>query len=221
MWRQSCFRVFSPLKVWTKVHIFLVFLVYVWSSSFWFHNAIVQTKQNKTIHDVPTSCRHHLRELCLPIPVTDWFVEGRASDVGMLSVQRVAFYRTLNDWRKMNEHSHFVAAIIIIIKHLVSSSPRAIVPHFVLLHCFSFFPGTDDSLPELPVIGLKVWTIQKVVLNARNKPNHGSVWFRPRPTLLGGLRFSCMVQTVVQWRFHTCNFGSEQTKKSEIPDQIG
>ncbi len=55
----------------------------------------------------------------------------------------------------MNEQINFVAAIIII-KH--------VLPRFILF-CFVVFPfsGSDDSLSELPINGLKVRTIFKKV----------------------------------------------------------
>lgn len=35
----------------------------------------------KELQDAPSSCRHHLRELRLPVPVTDLFADGRTSDL--------------------------------------------------------------------------------------------------------------------------------------------
>ncbi len=55
----------------------------------------------------------------------------------------------------MNEQINLVAAVmIIIIKHLVSS-PQALLR--LILFCWVFpFSGSDNSLPELPVIGPKI-----------------------------------------------------------------
>ncbi len=107
------------------------------------------------------SCPPNLCELCLPVLTINWFVDGRASDVGVLLIQQGTFYRSLNEWRKMNEQIHFVAAIItIIIKHLVSFSPHVL--SWLISFCCIVFPP-NNSPPELPAIGSKVRTTQKMV----------------------------------------------------------
>ena len=96
------------------------------------------------------------------------------------------------------------------VKHLLSSSP-CVRPWLILLPCFFFF--FDDSLPELPVIGLKVRTKNNV---CTPETNQTVVQFYPDRDCL-----FLSDQGLVVWSglwskevWNSCNFGFDQTGQS-------
>ncbi len=102
----------------------------------------------RTIHAIPMLLSSPT--WALPLPVIDWFVDGRAC-VGVVSAQQEVFYHSLNEWRKMNEQIHLNSDSI---KHLVSSSPAY---SLYLLHCFSF---------------ISFWRETRTSCNWSESPNH-------------------------------------------------
>lgn len=91
--------------------------------------------------------------------------------------------------------------------------------HFVLLDGFSFSqfwqqPATVSCDCSESLIH------PKSVFFTRNEPNHDSVWSDPRPHLFIRPRFKLSGLDCGQGRFHTCNFGLDQTEKSKGSDQM-
>ena len=79
------FNGFSHLKVWTKVDFFVILYTFdPLSAGLTFKKFCKCTTELCTT--LPMPCGHYVHELRLPFFDIDWFVDGCASDVGVLSV---------------------------------------------------------------------------------------------------------------------------------------
>lgn len=171
------FWAFSHLKVQTKYLIL-----------FWFHIAILR-EHKRTIHDIPSTCRHHLCELRLPILDIGLFVDGLSC--------------TLSSSWKINWkcQSFFQLSLYKVVGSIVNQtfglllSPCITAAHFVWLHCFSFYPGR--TIPCQNFLQL-VRTIQRNVFTLETNKTNGSIWSRQRPPLYFKTRFGCLVRIVIR-----------------------
>lgn len=153
----------------------------------------------------------------------EWFVDERASDVGMLSIQQVAFYCSLNEWRKKNEQINLIAALIILLWHYYQQ-------HWYTAAAVLWSSG-GIALPSSRVLSLA--SSRKIIEKRRNI--YG--FFFPNWLFIKSPLSPCALCRCVAFPFFGSDnslqelpvtgpkvrtiqiFVSDQTEKSESPDQ--
>lgn len=135
-----------------------VMLIFMYLKAFSHHEPRSETLYTfDPVHDISTSCRHHLHDLWTPCV---WHRPLLSSLI--LSGKKMEKCLSFSNSLKKSSDQ-------MLIKHLISSSPH--VPTLCFVRCFSFFSGSDENLqPDRTSCN---WSENP---DHPNQTNHGSIW---------------------------------------------